>query len=277
MKAQLIYSVAALATFPIVVNAQVDAENTGAITIKKNETSWTKTSKELAKGKYSFLGGINAFGANAVLKIEATGVDVTKTLKKDEAITADFELADASTVKITVTAAAAMAADASVAESKIQLNFNFSKVAELLQIEYNKVTNALASANYEEKAKDAQLHSALYDRIVAIAGADYAFYAADTEGLQTIAGDQTVVTGLELYQKIGEALVKVLAKEKKYQLDLLNGDDGLGGLLVRYNALAKSGDVISYQTKALNDAKKMHAMHIIQMLLLRNCRQLRML
>lgn len=256
MKAQLIYSVAALATFPIVVNAQVDAENTGAITIKKNETSWTKTSKELAKGKYSFLGGINAFGANAVLKIEATGVDVTKTLKKDEAITADFELADASTVKITVTAAAAMAADASVAESKIQLNFDFTKVAQLLKIEYNKVTNALAAANYEGKAKDAQDYSALYDRIVAIAGADYAFYAADTEGLQTIAGDQTVVTGLELYQKIGEALVKVLAKEKKYQLDLLNGDDGLGGLLVRYNALAKSGDVISYQTKALNDAKK---------------------
>ena len=54
MKAQFIYSVAALATFPIVVNAQVDAENTGAITIKKNETSWTKTSKRLAKGKYSF-------------------------------------------------------------------------------------------------------------------------------------------------------------------------------------------------------------------------------
>lgn len=256
MKAQLIYSVAALATFPIVVNAQVDAENTGAITIKKNETSWTKTSKELAKGKYSFLGGINAFGANAVLKIEATGVDVTKTLKKDEAITADFELAGASTVKITVTAAAAMAADASVAESKIQLNFDFTKVAELLQIEYNKVTNALASANYEEKAKDAQLHSALYDRIVAIAGADYAFYAADTEGLQTIAGDQTVVTGLKLYQKIGEALVDVLAKEKNYQLDLLDGDDGLKGLKARYDALAESGDVISYQTKALNDAKK---------------------
>ena len=257
MKAQLIYSVAALATFPIVVNAQVDAENTGAITIKKNETSWTKTSKELAKGKYSFLGGINAFGANAVLKIEATGVDVTKTLKKDEAITADFELADASTVKITVTAAAAMAADASVAESKIQLNFDFTKVAQLLKIEYNKVTNALAAANYEGKAQDAQGYSALYDRIVAIAGADdYAFYAADTEGLQAIAGDQTVVTGLELYQKIGEAYADVLAKEKKYQLDLLDGDDGLKGLKARYDALAASGDVISYQTKALNDAKK---------------------
>lgn len=257
MKAQFIYSVAALATFPIVVNAQVDAEDTGAITIKKNETSWTKTSKELVKGKYSFLGGINAFGANAVLKIEATGVEVTKTLKKDEPITADFELAGASTVKITVTAAAAMAADASVAESKIQLNFDFTKVAQLLKIEYNKVTNALAAANYEEKAQDAQGYSALYDRIVAIAGANYAFYAANTEGLQAIyAGDQTNVTGLKLYQEIGEAYAVVLAKEKKYQLDLLDGDDGLKGLNARYDALAESGDVISYQTKALKDAKK---------------------
>ena len=256
MKAQFIYSVAALATFPIVVNAQVDAENTGAITIQKDATSWSKTSKRLAKGKYSFLGGINAFGANAVLKIEATDVNVTKTLKKDEAITADFVLTDTATVKITVTAAAAMAADASVAESKIQLNFDFTKVAQLLKIEYNKVTNALAAANYEEKAQDAQDYSALYDRIVAIAGADYAFYAADTEGLQAISGDQTVVTGLKLYQKIGEAYADVLAKEKKYQLDLLNGDDGLKGLNARYDALAESGDVISYQTKALNDAKK---------------------
>ena len=32
MKAQLIYSVAALATFPIVVNAQVNADNIGKIT-----------------------------------------------------------------------------------------------------------------------------------------------------------------------------------------------------------------------------------------------------
>ena len=256
MKAQFIYSVAALATFPIVVNAQVDAEDTGAITIKKNETSWTKTSKELAKGKYSFLGGINAFGKDAVLKIEATGVDVTKTLKKDEAITADFVLTDTATVKITVTAAAAMAADASVAESKIQLNYDFTKVAQLLKIEYNKVTNALAAANYEEKAKDAQTYSAYYDKIVAIAGANYAYYAADKDLQKIYDGDQTNVADLQLYKDIVKALEDVLAAEKKYQLGLLDGDDGLGGLLVRYNALAESGDVISYQTKALNDAKK---------------------
>lgn len=262
MKAQLIYSVAALATFPIVVNAQVNAEDTGAITIKKNETSWMKESVDLAPGKYSFLSGINAFGKDAVLSITGAGIKqgVNKKLAATDNIAADFEITAKSKVTITVTAAAAMAADASVAESKIQLNFNFSKVAELLQIEYNKVTNALAAANYEEKAKDAQSYSALYDRIVAIANADYDFYVAnsvkDSEELNKIYADQSDVTSLELYQKIGQALVKVLEKEKNYQLDLLNGDDGLGGLLVRYNALAKSGDVISYQTKALNDAKK---------------------
>lgn len=255
MKAQFIYSVAALATFPIVVNAQVDAENTGAITIKKNETSWTKTSKELAKGKYSFLGGINAFGANAVLKIEATGVDVTKTLKKDEAITADFELADASTVKITVTAAAAMAADASVAESKIQLNFNFSKVAELLQIEYNKVTNALAAAEYTSKASDAQTYSAYYDRILAIANADYKYYVNETEGLKGIYADQTNVTGLTLYTQIGNALVGVLAQEKDYQLGLLDGNDGLAGLNARYDLLNDGIVGPDYITNALKTKK----------------------
>ena len=55
MKAQFIYSVAALATFPIVVNAQVDAENIGKITAKKDGTAWTKeTADPLAKGKYTF-------------------------------------------------------------------------------------------------------------------------------------------------------------------------------------------------------------------------------
>lgn len=259
MKAQLIYSVAALATFPIVVNAQVNADNIGKITAKKDGTAWTKNI-ELAPGKYSFKSAISTgtAGKKATVSILAGTTPIVDNfdVTVGAAISKDFTLSATTTVTINVVSEAGASADFIADESVVQLNFNFTKVAELLQIEYNKVTNALASANYEEKAKDAQLHSALYDRIVAIAGADYAFYAADTEGLQTIAGDQTVVTGLELYQKIGEALVKVLAKEKKYQLDLLNGDDGLGGLLVRYNALAKSGDVISYQTKALNDAKK---------------------
>lgn len=258
MKAQFIYSVAALATFPIVVNAQVNAEDTGAITIKKNETSWTKTSKELAKGKYSFLGGINAFGKDAVLKIEATGVDVTKTLKKDEAITADFELADASTVKITVTAAAAMAADASVAESKIQLNFDFTKVAQLLFIEYNKVTTALSAAEYPGKTAAAAKFSAYYDRIMAIQGADYAYYVSETEGLKGISsgeqGEADVKT-LGLYTKIQEALQEVQNDERDYQVEQLNGGTGgLTDLNTRYTKLGADYGV-NYITTALTTKK----------------------
>ena len=85
------------------------------------------------------------------------------------------------TIKVVVRLASA---DFIADESVVQLNFNFSKVAELLQIEYNKVTNALAAAEYTGKASDAQTYSAYYDRILAIANADYAFYANDTEGLK---------------------------------------------------------------------------------------------
>ena len=200
MRTEFIYSVAALASFPIVVNAQVNAEDTGKIKITKSKDSWTKTSIELAPGKYSFLGGTNAFGKDAVLTITGTGIKtgINLTLKADDQIAADFEITAKSTVTITVKAAAAMTKDTSVSESsKIQLNFAFTKVAELLQIEYNKVTNALAAAEYTEKAQDAQEYSKLYDRIVAIAGADYAFYKDGKEGLQTIYADQTNVTDLD--------------------------------------------------------------------------------
>ncbi len=259
MKAQLIYSVAALATFPIVVNAQVNADNIGKITAKKDGTAWTKNI-ELAPGKYSFKSAISTgtAGKKATVSIlnGSTPIVADFDVNVGTAISKDFTLSATTTVTINVVSETA-SADFIADESVVQLNFNFSKVAELLQIEYNKVTNALTAAKYTEKAQDAQKYSELYDRIVAIAGADYAFYKAGTEGLQTIyAGDQTVVTGLELYQKIGEALVKVLEKEKDYQLGLLDGDSGLKGMNARYAKLAASGDVISYQTKALNDAKK---------------------
>jgi hypothetical protein len=264
MKAQFIYSVAALATFPIVVNAQIEAVNIGKITALKDGTTWTKETSDLAKGKYTFKSTVvstgtagkkaNVYILNGVTVLASGEFEVGKLISLDF----DLDLVDDAKTKVTVKVVSeAAAADFVVDESLIQLNYDFTKVAQLLKIEYNKVTNALAAANYEEKAQDAQGYSALYDRIVAIAGANYAFYAADTEGLQAIyAGDQTNVAVLKLYQEIGQALTVVLAKEKKYQLDLLDGDDGLGGLLVRYNALAASGDVISYQTKALNDAKK---------------------
>ena len=102
-------------------------------------------------------------------------------------------LLDATTTVTIKVVSQLAAADFVADESVVQLNFNFSKVAELLQIEYNKVTQVLAEAQYDNKATDAQTHSALYDKIVSIANADYAFYKANTEEL---AGISMLVTRL---------------------------------------------------------------------------------
>ena len=264
MKAQFIYSVAALATFPIVVNAQVDAENIGKITAKKDGTAWTKeTADPLAKGKYTFKSTVLSTGtANKKATVTILNGDVnliSKDFKVGDPISLDFTLADAAKVTVKVVSEAA-SADFVVDGSVIQLNFNFSKVAELLQIEYNKVTNALAAAEYTGKASDAQTYSAYYDRILAIANADYEYYVNEKEGLKGIYADQTNVTGLTLYTQIGNALVDVLAKEKTYQLGLLDGNDGLAGLNARYDLLNDGIVGPNYITDALT-AKKTAAMN----------------
>ena len=254
MKAQFIYSVAALATFPIVVNAQVDADNIGQITAKKDGTEWTKDIA-LVPGKYSFKSGISA--GTAGKKATVSILDGTTPIVPDfqvtvgDPISKDFVVSTNTTVTIKVVSETA-AADFVADESVVQLNFNFSKVAELLQIEYNKVTQILGQAQYADKVADAQAYSALYDRVMAIANADYAYYKDETEGLKGLyAGDQTNVTNLPLYNDIQTAINTVKGKE----LDYLDGNDALGGLNTRYDNLKASGDVISYITGALTGAK----------------------
>ena len=97
------------------------------------------------------------------------------------------------------------------------MNHNFSKIAELLQIEYNKVTQSLGSGSVCRQGNRCQTHSALYDRVMAIANADYTYYKNETEGLKALyAGDQTVVTGLSLYTEIQDAISSVKTKELAY-------------------------------------------------------------
>ena len=247
MKAQLIYSVAALATFPIVVNASVNAETIGKITAKKDGTAWTKNI-ELAPGKYTFKSAISTgtAGKKATVSIlnGSTPIVDNFDVTVGAAISKDFTLDATTTVTIKVVSETA-SADFIADESVVQLNFNFSKVAELLQIEYNKVTQVLAEAQYDNKATDAQTYSALYDKIVSIANADYAFYKANTE-LQGIRNDQTQVSGLTLYSDIVNALTIVKTSEVAY----LDGSNGLNGLDARYNSL-KNDFGISYVTTAL--------------------------
>jgi len=251
MKAQLIYSVAALATFPIVVNAQVEAENIGKITAKKDGTAWEKQTENLVQGKYTFKSTVlstGTAGKKATVSIldEASNVLVSGQFEVGKEISLNFQLDATEKVKVKVVSEEA-SADFVVDGSVVQLNFNFSKVAELLQIEYNKVTQVLAEAQYDGKATDAQTYSAYYDRVMAIANADYAYYKDETEGLKALyAGDQTVVTGLTLYSDIVNALTSVKTSEVAY----LDGSNGLSGLDARYNSL-KNDFGISYVTTAL--------------------------
>ena len=258
MKAQFIYSVAALATFPIVVNAQVNAESIGKITAAKDGTAWTKDIA-LVPGKYTFKSGVSVgtAGKKATVSIldGATPIVPDFQVTVGDPISKDFVVSTNTTVTIKVVSETA-AADFVADESVVQLNFNFSKVAELLQIEYNKVTQILGQAQYADKVADAQTYSALYDRVMAIANADYTYYKNETEGLKALyAGDQTVVTGLSLYTEIQNAISSVKTKELAY----LDGNDALGGLNTRYNKLADTangGDYeISYITSALSGAK----------------------
>ena len=260
MKAQFIYSVAALATFPIVVNAQVEAENIGKITAKKDGTAWEKQTENLVQGKYTFKSTVlstGTAGKKATVSIldEASNVLVTGQFEVGKEISLNFQLDATEKVKVKVVSEAA-SADFVVDGSVVQLNYNFSKIAELLQIEYNKVTQILGQAQYADKVADAQTYSALYDRVMAIANADYTYYKNETEGLKALyAGDQTVVTGLSLYTEIQNAISSVKTKELAY----LDGNDALGGLNTRYNKLADTangGDYeISYITSALSGAK----------------------
>ena len=260
MKAQFIYSVAALATFPIVVNAQVEAENIGKITAKKDGTAWEKQTEDLVQGKYTFKSTVlstGTAGKKATVSIldEASNVLVSGQFEVGKEISLNFQLDATEKVKVKVVSEAA-SADFVVDGSVIQLNYNFSKIAELLQIEYNKVTQILGQAQYADKVADAQTHSALYDRVMAIANADYTYYKNETEGLKALyAGDQTVVTGLSLYTEIQDAISSVKTKELAY----LDGNDALGGLNTRYNKLADTangGDYeISYITLPLSGAK----------------------
>lgn len=259
MRTEFIYSVAALASFPIVVNAQVNADNIGKITAKKDGTAWTKN-VELAPGKYTFKNTVLATGtANKKAKVEvldgATPLATAVEVKVGEVFTIDFELATTKTVTFKVTNQDNKK-DFVADGAAVILNFNFTNVAQLLQIEYNKVTQILGQAQYDGKAADAQEYSAYYDRVMAIANADYAYYKDETEGLKGLyAGDQTNVTGLKLYNDIQTAISTVKTKELAY----LDGDDALGGLNTRYSKLADTangGDYeISYITSALSDAK----------------------
>lgn len=220
MRKEFIYSVAALAAFPIVANADnVIAADQITVTAEKG------AEVTLAKGKYIIKGTVTGKGTLTVggKEVKLTDGEGKFTLTAQE--------------KVTI----AVTGDLKLADATIELDYNFAKVVELLNIEYNKVTQVLSVAQYENSG-DAQEYSKLYDRIAAIAGADYKFYLENKEGVQDVE-DQTEVTGMELYDDIAKALDAVTAEEKKYQQNKLKElDDDYTGLGAPYNVGNKELD-----------------------------------
>ena len=134
----------------------------------------------------------------------------------------------------------------------ITLKFDFAGIANKLQIEHNKLTQALAGYEYE-KSEENTAAVGYYDRIMAIAAADYAFYKANTEGLQSLSEDQSSVNGLALYYAIQQTFTDAKEKEKTYQQGTLGGGDGLLG---QYDAIYNGlNTTVTYVTTDLTDAK----------------------
>ena len=253
MRTEFVYSVAALAAFPILVNAQTEAISFGKVTATKDGVAVSKEAKGLVPGKYSLITSATTgtAGKKATVTIKQ---GTTELAKKDftvgQTVALDFTVTSAGDVTVEFKSEAGVASDFVADGAKVNLDFDFSAVASKLLIEYNKLSTALATYQYEEAEADIRTYSSLYDRITAIANADYKFYAANTDGLQALYADQSSVTGLALYTEIGNAFDKTKADEYKYYLG--GGNGVLDKLNARYSDLAGTPN---YQTKDLTNAK----------------------
>lgn len=253
MRTEFVYSVAALAAFPILVNAQTEAISFGKVTATKDGVAVSKEAKGLVPGKYSLITSATTgtAGKKATVTIKQ---GTTELAKKDftvgQTVALDFTVTSAGDVTVEFKSEAGVASDFVADGAKVNLDFDFSAVASKLLIEYNKLSTALATYQYEEAEADIRTYSSLYDRITAIANADYKFYAANTDGLQALYADQSSVTGLTLYTEIGNAFDKTKADEYKYYLG--GGNGVLDKLNARYSDLAGTPN---YQTKELTNAK----------------------
>ena len=250
MRTEFIYSLAALSAIPVVANADAEAYKASAVQTVGTESDVELKVGTLAKGKYTLTSDAIS-GANLTVKVMAgETLKATGEIVNGKGISLSFDATDELTdVKIVlVHGATAITVPAPV----ITLKYNFALVANKLQIEHNKLTQALAGYEYEKSAENTAAVG-YYDRIMAIANADYAFYKANTEGVQELYADQSNVTGMELYTLIQGTFDTAKNNEKDYQEKTLGGGNGLLG---QYDAIYEDlGNPINYVTNALTDAK----------------------
>lgn len=251
MRTEFIYSLAALSAIPVVANADAEAYKATAVqTVEGSDVELPVGT--LAKGKYTLTSDAIS-GANLTVKVMAGETQITiGEIVNGKGINLSFTAPNELTgVKIVlVHGTTAITVPAPV----ITLNYDFARVANKLQIEHNKLTQALAGYEYE-KSDENTAAVGYYDRIMAIAAADYAFYAADiTEGLQSLYADQSNVNGLALYGAIQGTFNTAKGKEETYQQNTLGGGNGLLGQYDKiYNGL--NTPTVTYVTDALTDAK----------------------
>ena len=253
MRTEFIYSLAALSAIPVVANANAEAYKAGDVQTVGTASDVELEVGTLAKGNYTLTSDAIS-GANLTVKVMAGETQIaTGDIVNGKGISLSFtalnELTDVKIVLVHGTTAITVPAPV------ITLKFDFALVANKLQIEHNKLTQALAGYEYPEKTTENALAVGYYDRIMAIAKADYAFYKANTEGLQSLSEDQSSVNGLALYGDIQGTFNTAKDNEKAYQEKTLGGGNGLLGQYdATYEDLNTKYDV-NYVTDALTNAK----------------------
>ena len=249
MRTEFVYSLAALAAFPMIANANIGAKSWGSQLAKKDVQA--EGNVDLVQGKYKFiLKDVVVPNDNKLtVSIKKGGVEIKK-LEVTASGSAEhaFQLDASANISFV-----ASTGDKDITfKPEVELVFDFAGVYNKLSIEYNKLSTALNSYSYSGVQQDIADNIQYYDRVTAIGAANYAYYVSETEGLKGMYLDQSDVTGMDLYTKIKDAFTTTKAKEKTFQLGNLDGgDNGLTKLNERYAALKSM-----YVTTALTNAKK---------------------
>ena len=253
MRTEFIYSLAALSAIPVVANADAEAYKADKVQTVGTASDVELAVGTLAKGNYTVTSAAIS-GADLYVKVMAGETQIArgKTENGKEISLNFFAENQLTDVKIvlehtdkTVTVPAPV----------VTLKFDFALVANKLQIEHNKLTQALAGYEYPEKTTENTAAVGYYDRIMAIAAADYKFYVKNTEGVQDLYADQSKVTGMALFGEITDTYDTAKNNEKAYQEKTLGGGNGLLGQYDKTYLELKTKYGVDYVTDALTNAK----------------------
>ena len=289
MRKEFVYSLAALGGIPITVNADVDVYKATSAQIVAGEDI------ELELGDFGI--GYYEITFDAITISDPSKTLTVQLLRSYDGGTTWSEQATTSVAngktykwsnringarKMKLVLKAVDGATVTVPAPSAKMIFDFATTASKLLTEYNKLSSALATYEYEGVQADISAYSSFYDRIQAIKNATHEWYLAETSEEEPVAGaiglknfvylvkkstvtaEQIAGTGkdidgndlpaLTLYKEIQNALDIVADKEKAYELAQLDTDGGdgmnLAALNTRYGNLGAM-----YQSEALTTAK----------------------